>query len=141
MHLHHIPRALLKPIHLSVADVIVPIRQCRIPHLRLPPPSLRCLRLLVRYRSIERQCGRDAQLHGIALVDGVDLAVVIKRELQVIALARDACDAVVLVLHHRLDLERGVEEERVGTTIQQSAPVHEPAQHSRCPYDMMKVVV
>lgn len=123
-HSHLIIRTLLEPVHFSVAHVIVVVGQRRLAHLGISPTTTRRLRLLVGYRPIERECRCDGKLHGVAGIDGVDFAVVVEGEAEVVALAGHARDAVILLLGDGLDLEGRVEEEGVGTALAYQYPIH-----------------
>lgn len=112
-HSHLLPIALLKPVHLPMADIVVRIRQRHLAAPRLAPPRLAVCRVVLA--PVERQRARDRELDGLARGDGVQLAVDVERELQVLSRADDARDAVVLLVVDFGDCEGRVEEEGVGT--------------------------
>jgi len=105
--------ALLEPVHLPVANVIVLIRQRQLPAPRLPPPALRSFSLLRRDGAVEIQRASYAQLHGIVHRDRVDLAVDVEGEGEVVMDAVDTRNAVILFLVNRGDMEGRIKEERV----------------------------
>jgi hypothetical protein len=111
---HILLAALLEPVHLPVANVIVLIRQCQLPTPHLSPPALRSLALLRRDGAVEVQRASYAELHGIVHRDRVDLAVDIEGEGEVVVDTVDARNAIILFLVNRGDMEGRVEEECVG---------------------------